>query len=830
MSAAAPRKADSSRRGGIRIKRRIESQSQARDEDLRWRIALAEKEKLIQRDISARHLVEGSYVAMVPIPADGRPVDHTTTANTGDMHDSSWTGCYLVAAAFRLGWAKKHGNGTEIKKALDLGEQLVHGIDVLTHVSGLPGFLARTVVHGHGPAVEERFRSNSRNEWHQGVGSFSELRYRGHPSHHNYHHVIRGLAFWYYFLVKDNPRPSRREKEGVEKVRSILAEMMEYAYKAHDLMLMDVDGRVSTHLLWDAPQEQQPSTTALMATDSLKFAHWITSDEWYRKKYEDLVEYFGYRRTGNIPPDRWQGEHGRPHAPDHDDTEHTLASLWLACQLEDDPKLREFYRMAVASIFASKRHQKRSPFNYYYASVTGDLKGADLSGALETLQLYPSVTLNFPIMNSIRSDLGPEVRSPADRFTAKSVLPFNQQPLDNAYDWKGDPFSLDGWLARGITSLAISDEDPMVWYLSDAGGTLYQSLDGGRSFSVAEFHQNARVRDVVFAGGKSRIAVLATDRGIFRTDTGGYRNSWQHAGAGPEPNGAHQVIADANNPHVVWAVMDDGTYRSVDLGMEEVGKAWELVSGPMPGKTASPHAQGRGSDSPVYGVGTGPRATMYVALGGRVYRRRAGEPAWMLSPVDAEDYHIVPTARQIAVAPDDPDAALILATLNVWGHDMPVVLRTLDGGEDIRIVGWKHVQPHLASEGSGLERCRLDAVTFDPSHPQIAYGASPKGVYRSTDRGLTWNQCNNGLRIPLAHAVFAPKQTQGTVFASTPAGLHVSTDQGKTWSPPILVLNGPGVDRCERGGLGYLAGYWPGRYLGYVTEEQATASPDGWES
>ncbi len=785
------------------------------------------KEEIIQRDISAHHLVEGSYVAVVPIPADGRLVDHTTTANTGDMHDSSWTGCYLVAAAFRLGWAREHGGGREVGKALDLGEQLVQGIDVLTHVSGLPGYLARTVVHGHGPAGEERFRSNSRNEWHQGVGGFSDLRYRGHPSHHNYHHVIRGLAFWYYFMQKDNPRPSRREKAGMEKVRSILSEMMEYGYKAHDLMLMDVDGRISTHLLWDAPQGQQPSTTALMATNSLKFAHWVTGDEWCRKKYEELVECLGYRKSPKIPPDRWQGHHVRHHTPDHDDTEHTLASLWLVHQLEDDPKLKEFYRMSAASIFDSKRRQKRSPFNYYYASVTGNVKGGDLPGALETLQLYPSVTLTYPIMNSIRTDLGPELRSPKDRYTARTVLPFNQQPFDNAYDWKGDPFNLDGWLARAITSIAVSDEDPMVWYLSDAGGSLYQSLDGGRSFRVAEFNQNARVRDVVFAGGKSRIAILATDRGIFRTDTGGYRNSWQSAKAGPESNSAHRVIADSANPNVVWSVMDDGIYRSVDLGMEEVGKAWELASGAMPGKTASP--QGReeqGRDGAVYGIGTGPHATMYAALGGRVYRRRAGELGWMLSSLDAEDYHIVPTFRQIAVAPDDPDVALFLVTLRIWGHDTPVVLRTIDGGQDIRIVGWKQIQPHLASEGSGLEWCHLDGLTFDPANAQIVYGASPNGVYRSTDRGLTWGLSNAGLRIPLAYGVFAPRQTPGRVFVSTPAGLHVSTDQGETWGPPILVLNGPGVDRCERGGLGYLAAYWPGRYLGYITDEQTAASPD----
>lgn len=786
-------------------------QSQARDEDLRWSISLQEKAALIQRDISARHLVEGTYVPCVPIPANGQPVDHTTTGNTGDMHASSWTGCYLVAAAFRYGWAKERGTPEDVQAALDLGGQLVHGIDVLTHITGKPGLLVRKVVHGHGPAVEERTGSNARNEWHQGVGEYSALRYRGHPSHHNYHHVLRGLAIWYYFLQMDNPYPSPVEKAQMDKVRSIVGEMMEYGYKANDLTLMTVDGRVSTRLVYGVT-EGQPSTRAVMATNCLKFAHWITGDPWYKRKYDELVEQFGYKPTGNWPADQWQGRPGRMHAPDHDDTEHTLVSLWLVYRLEEDPDLKDFYRMAVASIFETKKYQKRSPFNYYYASVTGDLEGADLPGALETLRLYPSVTLTYPFMNSIRTDIAFSERGGRGRRGAEPVLSFNEQPLDNAYDWKGDPFILDRWMARQVTSLAVSDEDPMVWYLSDATGTLYQSLDGGETFTVSDFHQNACVRDITFAGNKNRIALAATNRGIFRTDRGGYMNAWQHVQVGPEGNGASRLMVDSSNPYVVWAVMGDGVYRSVDLGLEQIGKAWEPISGPMPSQ-----------ERIVYGLTTGMAPIVYAAIGGRVYRRSLNDSAWAMSPVDMEDYHVIPTYRQIVVSPDDPETAFMLLTLNIWRRDWPLVLRAQDGGETIEIVGWQLPRPYPPSRGSGLESTEVTALTIDPYNPEIIYGASPKGVYRSTDSGMTWGQCNSGLRIPYAYEVFAPKQTPDKIFVSTPAGLHISSDKGQTWSSPILVLNGPGINRVERGGLGYLAAYWPGRYFGYVTDEQAAA-------
>jgi hypothetical protein len=566
-----------------------------------------------------------------------------------------------------------------------------------------------------------------------------------------------------------------------------------------------------------------------MATNCLKFAHWITGDDWYREKYEEWVDWFGYREVGYWPPEKWQAHYGRTHPPDHDDTEHTMASLWMIFQIEEDEVLTKFYRMAAESIFESKRVEKRSPFNYYYASITGDLEGADLPGALETLQMYPSVTLTYPLMNCIRTDI--EIpRIPrwgrADR-RGRVLLPFNDQPLDNAYDWKGDPYVLDRWLSREITSLALSDEDPEVWYLCDSSGTLYQSLDGGASFRVSDFHQNARVRDITFAGGKNRICLLATDRGIFRTDTGGYLNRWQKIEVGPGDPPARRVICDPLDSNVAWAVMDDGVYRSVDLGMEEVGKAWKSVTGPMPASIKA--VPGRQVNRIVYGLALGEKPVVYAALGGRLHRREVGAE-WEMSPVDAEDYHVIPNYRSIVPSIWDPNALAMLLTLNVWGRDMPLTLKSEDGGKSIRATGWKLPSSRFPSGGTGLEGTSLSSVAFESDSAGILYGASSRGFHRSTDGGENWELSNDGLRIPLVYGVFAPRQSPGRIYSSTPAGLQMSTDGGNTWEPPILVLNGPGVDRAERGGLGYLCGYWPGRYFGYITDEQSSASPQSWGS
>lgn len=785
----------------------VSAQSQASNDIQKWRMPLAEKAEKIQRNIVEVHDVEGTYVPGVPLPPD-----HTVLGRNGDMHTSSWTGCYLSGIAFRLGWARKSGTRQDIDSALKIGGRILDGITMLSRISGTPGMLARYVVYGHGVGPEERTFDNARNWWFQGKGSYSDFRYRSHPSHHNYHHVLRGLAHYYYFLTKDNPAPTALEKAQIELTTALVRELMEFAYKKNNMVLMREDGTVSAQQLLTGVVEGRPSTRALMATNCLKFAYWITSDAWYRERYVELVERFKYRSAGIIPPNQWQGSTLGLDTPDHDDTEHTLGSLWLIAQIEEDPKLRAFYKMAIAQIFSSKKDQKRTPFNFFYAAATGDTAGADMPGALETLRLYPSDWTVLPIMNSIRSDIQ-IVQRGSDRETA-TLLPINQQPYDNTYTWKANPFQLDRYPAREITSLAVSAEDPYVWLLSDARGTLYRSLDRGKTFQVHDQPPGSRVRSVTFAAGRSRVAVIATDTGVYWTQQGGYDGSWQKASLGPAGQSARRVFVDSGNRNVVWAITSDGVYRSEDLGPEGVGKVWEKVSRPFPGE-----------HDVVYGVGPGRRGMIYATSRGKIYRHEVGAPAWTLTPRDTEEYHMIPEFRDVVASPSDPESVFFLLSLDVWGRTSQLVLHSIDGARTIALTGMALARPYLPSKGSGLENVRMHRIAIDPHRAGTVYGASDKGFCRSDDGGITWKFLNQGLRIPYAYDVFAPAESPGTLFLSTPAGLHSSTDSGATWSKPILVLNGLDTRPTDRGGMDYLVAYWPGRYFGFINEKEAARTP-----
>ena len=789
------------------------AQGQARDEDQKWKLPLQQKAETLLDIIYDIHWLDGTYIPTVQLdPITKRP-DHSTRGNTGDMHSSTWTGCFLMGAAFGYGWAKEHGTAQDVETMLNLGGAMVGGLHILSHVSGKPGLIARKIVRGHGPAVEEREGRNERNEWHQGVGLYRNYRWRGHPSHHNYHHVLRGLAYWYYFLSKYDPDPTDRIKAQLDSVKTLYTEMMAYAYKSTEGIVYTIDGRRAASLY---RIRGNPSTSGIMATSCLKYAVWITGDAWYAHKYDELTKANRYRETR----ERLRSEQGTSANRDRlfytswDDTEHTLGSLWLVSQLEKDPDLLEFYRLSATALFEMKATHKRSLFNYLYAGLTDDKEGAHLGGALETMRLYPSDWSYFPIMNSIRTDLDANVETP---------LPFNEIPYDNAYDWKGDPFQVDGRLSREITAFAVSDEDPMVWLLADKNGTLYHSFDGGQTFDVHTFYKDARITSITFAAQKVRAAVVGTDKGVFWTQNGGYRDRWTHVPLGSENNVVHQVIRDTENPDIVWAITSEGIWKSVDLGPEEAGKNWINVSGPFTTRSTALF------DHVVYGLKTGKNPVIYAMIDGRTYRRRPGQSQWTQSPIDVEGYHRIPEPVQIAVSSTDPNMAYSLIGLKVWGRDASIIMRTTDGGQTYTAVGSRGRRSSAGSVGSGLERKKITHIAIDAHDPTFVYAASPDGFYRSIDGGENWVLSNTGLRIPLVHHVFAPSEMPKTLFASTPAGLYQSGDRGKTWNPNVLlVLNGRGADRPERGGMAYLVAYWAARYFDLINDEEAHRSPEQW--
>jgi photosystem II stability/assembly factor-like uncharacterized protein len=133
----------------------------------------------------------------------------------------------------------------------------------------------------------------------------------------------------------------------------------------------------------------------------------------------------------------------------------------------------------------------------------------------------------------------------------------------------------------------------------------------------------------------------------------------------------------------------------------------------------------------------------------------------------------------VAVHPLDPD--LIIAGTRPAGFH-----RSTDGG-----VTWQAAcAPGIAAFSEvNMGPTRVTQILFDPRDPDVVWaGVEIGGIYRSTDRGVTWTLKDRGLISGDVHGIaVVPKADGGTVlFATTNRGLHRSTDEGETWALQVL--------------------------------------------
>ena len=162
-----------------------------------------------------------------------------------------------------------------------------------------------------------------------------------------------------------------------------------------------------------------------------------------------------------------------------------------------------------------------------------------------------------------------------------------------------------------------------------------------------------------------------------------------------------------------------------------------------------------------------------------------------------------------------------------------IVFRSEDGG-----LTWNNALPRLYSRyvaryESGRDflkgelQGQLSGLAVMPGDAKELLAATAKGVMLSKDGGENWVPSNEGLGIPIARSIFAP--VGSTVYAGTPGGLYRSADRGRTWQDANLVLIFRSNIRREVGAADFLDAYWMGRFHNFITEEQARDDPSKWD-
>ena len=318
-----------------------------------------------------------------------------------------------------------------------------------------------------------------------------------------------------------------------------------------------------------------------------------------------------------------------------------------------------------------------------------------------------------------------------------------------------------------VAAIAVDPRDPEHILVGAAGGGIWESRDGGGRWSPRSDHAQTLAIGALVFDPHSTTVLAGTGEGNFwsylgagvlRSADGG--TTWTSPGAGPfTGQGFYELVIDSDRTYaattaglhlsddagltwtprrdtVTWSVSagtdellcgsKDGVFRSADRG--NTWTAEQLPGAPATfTRLATAFAPSDPSIAYAWGAaGTG--ALLWVRLAGR----------WIqLAPPD--DVVVGQAAYDwfLAVAPDDA-GQIYCGAIDVHRGDV--------SGISGRVaLDWTN----LSTDGPMGRSIHPDqhAIAFAPDDPATLYIGNDGGLFRSPDRGLTWQSLNNGLVI-----------------------------------------------------------------------------------
>jgi photosystem II stability/assembly factor-like uncharacterized protein len=258
-----------------------------------------------------------------------------------------------------------------------------------------------------------------------------------------------------------------------------------------------------------------------------------------------------------------------------------------------------------------------------------------------------------------------------------------------------------------VAAIAVDPSSSSHIYVALAGGSggVFHSTDGGVSWSQLSTDLGAEIRwGVLLVNPRNAALVyLATSGGIYvSSDSGAH---WQFSKSGGE---ATDLVMDPANPSVLYAAFaGDGVYRTTNGGTSGNSDWTKLTAGlPTSGVQQITLALCRGTSSTVY-------AGYSLSSGFQLYRTTNSGSSWSLQSTPSFTGLF---NDDIGVDSSDPNTVYITG-VNLY--------RATDGGANFSALSGTHADNHIFMN--------------DPVTAGVIYAGDDGGIYKSTDRGNTWN-------------------------------------------------------------------------------------------
>jgi photosystem II stability/assembly factor-like uncharacterized protein len=267
--------------------------------------------------------------------------------------------------------------------------------------------------------------------------------------------------------------------------------------------------------------------------------------------------------------------------------------------------------------------------------------------------------------------------------------------------------------------------------------------------------------------------------GLYRTTGDG---AWERLGKGlPEDTQVQAITVHPSDPNVVYAGTHRGPYRSLDRG-----DSWERLDFPDDGTQVWAIAV-HPLDPAILYAGTSPVG---------VFRSDDGGDSWRRLPVPALQDHVRMEfpCRVMRLAVDPANPGHVYATLEVGG-----VIRSLDGGETwddcsdglLELAQRPHLKSKIQSDTENEGMMDGHALCVSAATPDTVYLAVRMGLFRSRDRGASWQDMEVGRFSPLTYSrdVRVSPQDPRVLYAclspaarSEDGSLYRSDNLGETWT------------------------------------------------
>jgi photosystem II stability/assembly factor-like uncharacterized protein len=305
-----------------------------------------------------------------------------------------------------------------------------------------------------------------------------------------------------------------------------------------------------------------------------------------------------------------------------------------------------------------------------------------------------------------------------------------------------------------LNAIAINPANTNIVYVSGGHGSLggvYKSTDAGANWVVSSSgipDSGDNVRALVLSQSNSSILYAALGTDVYKSTDGAA--SWTKTSTGLTDSLFTTLAIDPSNPSVVLAAtIGKGIYRTVDGGMN-----WASA-----GLNFGVNTVNFGANSSNIYAGTRGSGVFKTTDGGLVWQQSTNIPNG--------------DVRELLIDPGNPAI--------IYANNSDTLSKSIDHGAN-----W--IGTSLVNNVAVIPGFPTHKLAIDPTNPsKLFLGVDFRGVFKTTDGGVTWNQVYHQNTNINALAI-DPTNPANIYLATYPFDLLKSTNGGATWTP----INSPG--------------------------------------